>query len=351
MFSDTKKPSRAVRFALTCSAVVVVGLTIAAVRPAEVVPGLSFKISASTRIYPGDTPRGQDDEVMRGKGVAAGNKARIEFLAYTPAPQGITTDDYVIAVDSGKAFVLHTNGNRYTTASDLFGGPGVVALSRVSGVGRGGRGGGGGPPPGGGGGGAGRGGRGGGGGGPPGGIGGAGRAGRGRGRGGVGSGFLSQIELLDVNFKVEKLGAGDSLDNRPTQRYRITTDYKIAWGDQVLPAHAVTDVWTAALPTDIPNPFEPLIVADQSTDGPLVEYALKLRAVRAQFEGTPIKVITNTTLTGIHDIVGFQSYVAGDPTLDTLHIVQQTQITGIQPANVDTKLFFVPDDVSNPGAP
>jgi hypothetical protein len=105
----------------------------------------------------------------------------------------------------------------------------------------------------------------------------------------------------------------------------------------------VTEIWTTALPTKIPNPFEPLIVADQSTDGPLIEYALKLRSARAQVEGVPIKVITTTTLTGIHDIVGFQSFVGNDPTMDKLTIVQQTQITGITAGDVDPALVTVPE--------
>jgi hypothetical protein len=160
----------------------------------------------------------------------------------------------------------------------------------------------------------------------------------------VGEGFLNQIELLDVNFKLENLGASEPLEGRPTQHYRITTDYRIVWGDQGFPAHAVTELWTTQLPTRIPNPFEPLVVADQSTDGPLIEYALKLRAIRAQIEqgGTPIKVVTTTTLTNVHDIVGFQGFVADDPSNDKLTIVQQTQITGIQPADVDPKLVNVP---------
>jgi hypothetical protein len=157
---------------------------------------------------------------------------------------------------------------------------------------------------------------------------------------------LGQLELLDVNFKLEKLGAGDPIDGHPTQHYRVTTDYRVLWGDQTFPAHAVTELWTAQLPAPIPNPFEPLIVADQSTDGPLIEYALKLRAIRAQIEGTPIKVTTNTALAGIHDIVGFQSYVGNDPTIDVLHIVQQTQITNVQAADVDPKLLVVPDSAS-----
>lgn len=342
--------SRAARAALAVMTVIGTSVTVAAVRPtARFVPGLSFKVSASTRVFGGDTPRGQDDEVMRGRGIAANNHSRIEFLAYTPAPQGLTTDDFLIAVDSGKAFILHTNGQRYTPANDMFGGPAVVALGRV--LGGGGRGG----PPGGGdaaGGGGGRGGAGragGGRGGPPGGGGGGGaaRGGRGRGRGGFGQGFLDQLELLDVNFKIEKLGAGDVIDTRPTQRYRITTDYRVVWGGEAFPAHAVTEIWTAALPMQIPNPFEPLIVAEQSTDGPLIEYALKLRAIRAQLEGTPIKVITTTTFSGVREVVGFQSYIGNDPTIDKVTVVQQTQITAIQPADVDPKLLIVPDE---PGA-
>jgi hypothetical protein len=303
--------------------------------------GLSFRISSSTKIYPGDTPRGQDDEVMRGRGLAAGNHTRIEFLAFTPAPQGVTTDDFLIALDSGKVWVQHATGTRFTSANDTFGGPAVVTLGRVMGGGRGGRGGapadaagGGGGAAGGGGGRGGFGGRGGGG-GPPGG---------GGARGARGAGFLSQLQLLEVNFKLEKLGAGDALDGHQTQHYRITTDYRVIWGDQPFPAHAVTEIWTTSLPTDIPNPFEPLIVADQSTDGPLIEYALKLRAIRAQLEGTPIKVVTTTTFSDIQDVVGLRSFIGNDPLITTLTVVQQTQITNIQPAEVDPKIFLVNEE-------
>ena len=109
--------------------------TVAATPVGRLMPGVSFRVSASTRVFAGDTPRGQDDEVMRGRGVAANNRARIEFLAFTPAPAGVTTDDFVIAGDSGKAFVLHSKDQRYTSADDVFGGPAVVALSRVMGGG------------------------------------------------------------------------------------------------------------------------------------------------------------------------------------------------------------------------
>jgi hypothetical protein len=312
-------------------------------------PGLSFRLSSQVRIYPGDTPRGQDDEVMRGRGIALNNRSRIEFLAYTPLPPNVTTDDYLVALDSGKVFINHSGSQTFAPANDTFGGPAVVAVGRVLGGGRGGRGGAPGGAAGdanGGGGGAGRaggrggfGGRGGGGGGG----GGGGARGRGRGRGSVGQGFLTQISLLDVSFKVEKLGADSAIEGRPTQHYRITADYRVVWSDQGFPAHAVTDVWTTPLPTLIPNPFEPLIVADQSTDGPLIEYALKLRAARSQIEGTPIKVVTTTTFGNIRDIVGFQSFVADDPTVDKVTIVQQTQITNIQNADVDPKALEVPD--------
>jgi hypothetical protein len=324
------------------SAVLIAALagTVAAVAPSRwFEPGLSFRVSASTRMYAGDTPSGQENEVMRGRGIAAGNHSRIEFLAFTPAPAGVTTDDYVIALDSGKAFIQHSASQTYTPANDEFGGPAPVALARLLGGGRGGlgraAGGGGGFRGGGGGGGGGR---------PARGGAGGGRGGRGRVRGGAGSGLLDQLEILDVKFNIEKLGAGDPIDGRATQHYRITTDYRIVWSEQSLPAHAVSEIWTTALPTNIPNPFEPLIVADQSTDGPLIEYALKLRAIRAQLDGTPVKVVTTTTLSGVRDVAGFQSMLGPEPADSTIHIVQQTQITGIQPADVDPKLLIVPDN-------
>ena len=132
--------ARIVRAAgIAATAVMLIGSG-AALRPTwRHVPGLAFRVSASTRIYAGDTPRGQNDEVMRGRGVAAENRSRIEFLAYTPAPQGITTDDFLISVDSGKVFVQHTSPARYTPADDMLGGPAVVALSRIMGAGGGAR--------------------------------------------------------------------------------------------------------------------------------------------------------------------------------------------------------------------
>lgn len=302
------------------------------------VPGLSFRVSSTLRIYGGDAPRGQDDQVMRGRGVAANGHSRIEFLAFTPPPAGVTTDDFLIALDSGKVFVQHAADQRFTSSDDTFGGPGIIPLSRNMGAGIGrGPGGPGGADRGGGGG------RRGGGGGPPGG-GRPGGFGRGRGRGGGASGVLSQMQILNVNFSVEKLGAGEAIEGRQTQHYRITTDYRVVWGEATFPAHAVTEVWTAALPTQIPNPFEPLIVADQSTDGPLIEYALKLRAVRAQVEGAPIKVITTTTFTDIANIVGLTQYASPDSPDPKVTVVQQTQLTNIAPADVDPKLFVVPEN-------
>jgi hypothetical protein len=146
---------------------------------------------------------------------------------------------------------------------------------------------------------------------------------------------------MDVTFKLEKLGAGDPVDGKPTEHVRITTDYRILWGDQSLPAHAVTEMWTMATPSPIPNPFEPLVVADQSSDGPLIEYALKLRAIRAQLTGTPVKVTTTTTIGGVRDVPGLASLLGNDQTSDHITVVQSTEIRGIAAADVDPKLMRV----------
>lgn len=353
-------PRRRARRLLAGAAIAALLGSTAAHLPARLDPGASFRVTASVKIFPGSTPPAQDNEAVRGRGVAVGGRSRIELLAYTPAPQGLTTDDIILTGDSGHVSILHANGDRVTEADDLFGGPAVITLGRVMGGGLFGGGGGGGGRAAaagadsaggaarGGRGGGGRGGRaargGGGGGFPRGGRGGApgGFGGRGRGRGALGAGFLSQVSLLDVHFTFEQLGDGGAMDGRPTKHARITSTYRVLWGDQNVPATAVTDIWTADLPTPIPNPFEPLIVSPQSTDGPLIEYALKLRAIRAQLAGTPIKVVTTTTLTGVADVPAFQSIVGTDPASDTLTVIQQTEIRSVQPADVDPKTVTPP---------
>ena len=55
--------------------------------------------------------------------------------------------------------------------------------------------------------------------------------------------------------------------------------------------------------------------------------------------------MTTTTFSGVREVVGFQGYVGNDPTIDKVTVVQQTQITAIQPTDVDPKLLIVPDSV------
>ena len=325
---------------------------IAASRPfASVTPGVSFRISSSTRMSMGQGPGGgQDNEIMRGRGLATGNRVRIELLAMSPLPQGVTLNDFIFALDSGRVVVLHTNNQTATPANDLFGGPAIVALARGGGGGAfaggeaGGGGGGGGRAFGG------RGDRGGGGGGPPGG-GRGGRGGRGR---GLGRGILGQIQLRDVTFNIEKLGGGEQIEGRDTKHYRITSDYKVAWSDQVIDAHAVTEIWSSDLPVAITNPFEPLPVYEPEDDGPMIEYAAKLARIRSQVEGVPIKVVTTTTLKGLQNVAGLRGRggtgggggesVGGeaDDPRGVMTIVQTTAITGIKETDVDEKLFVLP---------
>jgi hypothetical protein len=322
-------------------------------------PGLSFRISSSTRISMSENAPagGQDNEIMRGRGLATANRTRIELLAMTPLPEGVTLNDFIYSLDSGRVVVLHANTQSVTPANDLFGGPAIVALSRGGGRGFGGGGGDGARGGGGGGGGGGRafggrgpggGGGGGGGGGAPGGVGG--RGGRGRGRG-FSRGMLDQIQLRDVTFNIEKLGAGEAIDGRATKQYRITADYKIAWSDQTVDAHAVTEIWTTELPIAIANPFEPLPVYEPEPDGPMIEYAAKLTRVRAQVEGVPIKVVTTTTLTGLQNVAGLRggaAAAAGTETEDqpprgVVKVVQTTTLTSIKESDVDEKLMTAAD--------
>jgi hypothetical protein len=314
------------------------------VRPAalaaQAVQGLSFSISSSTRVSIGETVGRADDQIIRGRGVATGKHARIELLVLSPLPDNMTLDDYLLALDSGRVVVVRPASENYMEASEMFGGPGVSALGRLAaggrgfgGGGRGGRGGFAGARGGGGGGGGARGGR-----------------GRGGARGGA-RGFLEQVNVRDVKFEIEKLGAGDPIDGRPSRHYKITADYRMVWGNQGSDAHAVTEIWSVDLPVQIPNPFEPLTTVETVSDSPLFEYALKLARFRSQVEGAPVKVVTTTTLTGVEQLAGLPGFgVGGDgatgPT--TLQIVQQTTISSIKPADVDPSQLMIPQGFKGP---
>src|SRR5262245_38310947 len=75
VFYGVRNSIRASRVLIGVAVLAGLGGSIAAVVPTPPVPGLSFRISSSLRIYPGDVPRGQDDQVMRGRGVAAGGRS------------------------------------------------------------------------------------------------------------------------------------------------------------------------------------------------------------------------------------------------------------------------------------
>jgi hypothetical protein len=159
-----------------------------------------------------------------------------------------------------------------------------------------------------------------------------------------------------VTFTIEKLGAGEQIEGRETKHYKITADYKIAWSDQVIDAHGVTEIWSTTLPVAITNPFEPLPIYEPEPDGPMIEYAAKLARIRSQVEGVPIKVVTTTSLTGLQNVAGFggrggrggnaaaTSGTEGETEAQpgVVKVVQQTAITGIKEGDVDEKLLALP---------
>lgn len=317
-------------------------------KPSATVPGLSFRINASYRIGAGDKAPEQASWLVRGRGVAANDKARVELLTMTPMPDGTTLDDYIIAADSNRAFLVHPAKKSYTDVSETMAGPALAVVSADAGRGFGARGAaraagggafggrrGGGGPPGGGGGGGGRGGAGG---------------GR-RGRGGRIADWYPNLQLRDVTLKLDTLGAGEAIESRPTQHYRITADYTAEWSGETVHAHAVSEVWTTNLTTKIPNPFDPTSSGPPATEGPHLEYTLRLMVLKRKIEGTPIKVVTTTQITGLDQVDGVPGLpTGGDPPVTMATIVQTAEITGIKEAQVDETQLVVPEgfDVVGP---
>ena len=310
------------------------------------VPGLSFRLNASVRVGAGETAPDQASFVVRGRGVAANNMAHIELLTISPQPDNYTLDDYIVARDSNRAFLIHPSKKSYSDVSETYAGPALAVVSASAGGGRGaggrgaGRPGGGGPP------GGGFGGRGGAGGGRGGGnAAGGNRAGGGRrGRGTSIAGWYGDLQMRNVSLKLDTLGAGEAIEGRATQHYKFTADYDNEWGGQQIHTHAVSEVWTTNLTTNIPNPFDPTSSGPPATEGPHLEYTLRLMIAKRKMDGTPIKVVTTTTVSGLDQVDGVPGLpTGGDPPVKMATIVQTTEITNIKEAQVDDAQLVIPD--------
>ncbi len=134
-----------------------------------------------------------------------------------------------------------------------------------------------------------------------------------------------QLHAGDVPGRFEHVGAGEKIDGRATEQYRLETQYAADMPGHSVSVRIVIDVWAARLPVAIDNP---LLSFGTASDSPIGAFRRKIASAFAGLgDATPVKTVITTTLS-VGDI--------------THEIVQTTTVTDVRPANLDPAALGVP---------
>jgi hypothetical protein len=139
-------------------------------------------------------------------------------------------------------------------------------------------------------------------------------------------GAVAMPAVTNVIVRLEKLGAGDRIEGRPTERYRLTSQYTTQVGGQAENITNEFDISTTRLPASINTPFSGVLPKIMSTGGTAELYA-KMSEAQKQIRGTPIRVATTTGLSGPMP----------------MSVKQWMWISDIKPSDVDEKALQIPD--------
>jgi hypothetical protein len=143
--------------------------------------------------------------------------------------------------------------------------------------------------------------------------------------------FHDQLLSMATNFgiadisapRVQSLGAGESIEGRATQRYRITGGYGMK--GEGMTASVSVDVWTVKLPEKVVNPF--LNFGTVAPDGASAKFEKPLGEAFRKIEGFPVKAIVTTGVTA-------QGLL--------FELVQTTAITDLKQGKVDVAKLVMP---------
>ena len=154
-----------------------------------------------------------------------------------------------------------------------------------------------------------------------------------------------QITLKNIVTKLDTLGAGETIEGRPTQRYRLSASYEMTMaamaGGPPISTTQTSDYWFAAIP-DVPaTPFNKTAGSDGRVVGPMAELADKVTAATAGLprEGMIVRHVTSSRIT-----------MAGT----TAGIDNTTEISNLKKADVDLDRLVLPSGLTQrtlPGLP
>jgi hypothetical protein len=262
MHFEHRRPRRFRRRALTVAMFVA---TAGAIGAKPFTPGMSYRISLVTSM-PSMPGMNAGDMVITGRGISVGSRSRVDMdTVRSGQPLPLSPGDYILMLDSGRVVAVNPLAKTYIDGFSL-------AVGSL-------------PPE-----------------------------------------VMAQASLSNVSVTVEKLGAGDQIEGRPTDRYRMTAQYTLSIMGQTMTMANESQISAAQLAAPVTTPFSGGLPKSMAS-GSFAELYTKMIEAQKQVGGTPVKVTTTTSISGPM----------------TMSLSQTMQITDIKPTDVDEKLFQIPD--------
>jgi hypothetical protein len=137
--------------------------------------------------------------------------------------------------------------------------------------------------------------------------------------------LMASAVVSNVVVKVEKLGAGEAIEGRPTERSRLSVQYTMQIMGQSMNFDNESEISSAQLPVTIRNPFSGDLPKAMAT-GPFAELYAKATGAVKELTGTPLKISASTAISGATNVT----------------LTQTMAVTDVKPADVDAKLLEIP---------
>jgi len=110
-----------------------------------------------------------------------------------------------------------------------------------------------------------------------------------------------RVEVSELNVKMEKIGAGDTVAGQTTQRYRMTSGYIVSidagFIQQAMALESTTDYWVANVEGLSTGPFLKMLSGILSLGGIVKEIGPKVDSAVAKMGNmSPLKAVTVTSI-------------------------------------------------------
>jgi hypothetical protein len=230
-------------------------------------PGITFKMRMTMGMPAMPGMNSQGDMVIVGHGAAVGSRSRLDIDTATAGPMAgsFGPGDYFLSLDSGRVVAVNPASRTYIDGFSM-------AMGSM-------------PPD-----------------------------------------IMASASISNVTVNAEKLGAGDTVDGRATDKYRLSVQYSMQIMGQSMNIANESEISTAQLPASISTPFSGALPKTMAT-GPFSELYAKVADAQKKISGTAVRVTTSTSING--------------PMTMTLN--QTMQLTDVKAGDVDEKLFQIPD--------